>query len=49
MNLMLERDTPEQCELFDQYGWNAAIECLKNRQNDAYSDVLSSGGLDPRK
>ena len=31
-----------------QEGWEAAIDYLKNKQNDSYSDIVSNGGMDPR-
>lgn len=35
-----------------QYGWNAALNSLKNKTvtpaSDKYSDIISDGGFDPR-
>jgi hypothetical protein len=31
-----------------QEGWEAAIDHLKNKTNDSYSDIVSDGGMDPR-
>jgi len=31
-----------------QEGWEAALEMLKQKTNNQYSDVVSDGGMDPR-
>lgn len=31
-----------------QEGWECAIEFLKKRDNPDYSDMVSTGGMDPR-
>lgn len=31
-----------------QEGWEEAVKHLKNKQNDQYSDLVSTGGMDPR-
>lgn len=31
-----------------QEGWECAIEHLKSKSNPAYSDIVSTGGMDPR-
>ena len=31
-----------------QEGWECAIEYLKGKKNDQYSDIVSDGGMDPR-
>jgi hypothetical protein len=31
-----------------QEGWEAAIDHLKDKMNDSYSDIVSNGGMDPR-
>lgn len=32
-----------------QEGWEAALEAMKKRTNSQHSDVVSDGGMDPRK
>ena len=31
-----------------QEGWECAIEYLKTKENEQYSDIVSDGGMDPR-
>lgn len=31
-----------------QEGWACAVEFLKNKTGDGYSDIVSTGGFDPR-
>jgi hypothetical protein len=31
-----------------QEGWEEAVKYLKNKDNDSYSDIKSTGGMDPR-
>jgi hypothetical protein len=31
-----------------QEGWECAIEYLKIKDNEQYSDIMSDGGMDPR-
>lgn len=32
-----------------QEGWEEAIKYLTNKNNPCYSDLISGGGIDPRK
>jgi hypothetical protein len=32
-----------------QEGWEEAIKWLQNKDNSDYTDVISDGGMDPRK
>lgn len=32
-----------------QDGWDFAIEYLKKKTNPSYTDIVSDGGMDPRK
>jgi hypothetical protein len=32
-----------------QEGWEEAIKYLQNKNNPCYSDIISDGGMDPRK
>ena len=31
-----------------QEGWEAALDMLKQKTNNQYSDIISDGGMDPR-
>ena len=31
-----------------QEGWEAALDMLKQKTNNQYSDIVSNGGMDPR-
>lgn len=31
-----------------QEGWEEAVKHLKNRSNSDYTDIVSTGGMDPR-
>lgn len=32
-----------------QEGWEEAVKWLQNKDNPCYTDVISDGGMDPRK
>jgi len=32
-----------------QEGWEEAVKWLKNKDNVCYTDIVSKGGMDPRK